>query len=94
MRGAAGLLADGAGALLLAPRAVLQPLLQAADMMEGQSVKRGPELAGHCWIQARVKRNGTESEGERGETNQRAWKTWPQAGRQWRCWSESGRRSS
>lgn len=55
VRGAAALLADGAGALLLAAGAVLEPLLQATDI-KGQAVKQGPELAGHCWIQARLKR--------------------------------------
>lgn len=66
VRGAAGLLADGAGALLLAAGAVLQPLLQAADIKD-QPTKKAPELAGHCWIQARLKRNGTERERGRGD---------------------------
>ena len=79
--GAAWLLADGAGELLLPARAVLQPLLQTA-----QDSRRIIQTA----IAGSIRRGG----GARWRTNQRAWKTWPQAGRQWRCWSESGRRSS
>jgi hypothetical protein len=38
VRGAAGMLADGTGALLLAARAVLQPLLQATRIKNHEAI--------------------------------------------------------
>ena len=79
MGGAAGLLADGARALLLAARAraVLYPLLYAA-----KTSKKASPLAGHCKERTREKTlNGFGGKGRRG-ADQRAWKTWPQEGRQ------------